>query len=90
MVYTYPHPTHPPPFWNLPEAFEVVPELFIKEGTNKQMRKHTSGATSRTRAPSGALIEISWLRMCLLYVVDTVPRAPHTHGHVHMPFYEGT
>ena len=31
----------------------------------------------------------SWLHVCLLYVVDTVPRAPRAHGHVHVPFYEG-
>ena len=27
--------------------------------------------------------------VCLLYVVDNVPRAPCAHGHVHVPFYEG-
>ncbi len=32
----------------------------------------------------------SWLRVYLLYVVDTVPRAPRVRGHVHVPFYEGT
>ena len=30
------------------------------------------------------------LRVCLLYVVDNVPHAPHARGHVHVPFYEGT
>ena len=28
--------------------------------------------------------------MCLLYVGDNVPRAPHARGHMHVPFYEGT
>ena len=32
----------------------------------------------------------SWLRVCLLYVGDNMPRAPRARGHVHMPFYEGT
>ena len=31
----------------------------MREGTNKNTRKKTSEATSRTRAPSGALVENS-------------------------------
>ena len=31
-----------------------------------------------------------WLRVCLLYVGDNMPRAPHARGHVHVPFFEGT
>ena len=31
-----------------------------------------------------------WLRVCLLYVGDNMPRAPRARGHVHVPFFEGT
>ena len=31
-----------------------------------------------------------WLRVCLLYVDDNIPRAPRARGYVHVPFYEGT
>ncbi len=33
--------------------------------------------------------KISALHVCLVYVVDTMPRAPHARGHMHVPFYEG-
>ena len=31
-----------------------------------------------------------WLRVCLLYVGDNIPRAPRARGCPHVPFYEGT